>query len=137
MLRLATGKSESPQESRLRLLVVDAGFPLPTPQYEITTLDGRLLYVLDLAWPEVRVGLEYDGYEAHEDRATYDAERDRRMADRGWITVRVRKDAFADPAVILEQLREAFRRRGRDVELRQPPTRLRDRRTRRPGQQTR
>lgn len=112
LLQLATGAAESPQESRLRLLVVDAGFPSPTPQLEVRDLRGRVVYVFDLAWPEVRIALEYDGYEAHEDRGTYDAERDRRMADRGWLTVRVRKEQLASPEPVLNELRRAFEKRG-------------------------
>ncbi|GAA1247045.1 hypothetical protein GCM10009676_36510 [Prauserella halophila] len=115
LLQLATGKAESPQESRLRLLVVDAGFPVPTPQFPVVDLRGRLLYVFDLAWPEVKIALEYDGYEAHEGRGAYDAERDRRMADRGWLTVRVRKEQLATPEPVLSELWRAFEKRGRPL----------------------
>ena len=80
LLALATGKAESPPESILRLIVVEAGFPVPEAQYEITTIDGRRLYVLDMAWPALRIALEYDGFAAHEERRELDAERDLRMA---------------------------------------------------------
>lgn len=115
LLQLATGAAESPQESRLRLLVVDAGFPVPTPQFQVLDLRGRLLYVFDLAWPDVKIALEYDGYEAHEDRSAYDAERDRRMAERGWLTVRVRKEQLASPEPVLNELWRAFEKRGRPL----------------------
>ncbi|MBB3052914.1 hypothetical protein FHS23_003955 [Prauserella isguenensis] len=115
LLQLATGQAESPQESRLRLLVVDAGFPLPTPQFQVFDLRGRLLYVFDLAWPDVKIALEYDGFEAHEDRGAYDAERDRKMADRGWLTVRVRKEQLAAPEPVLGELWRAFEKRGRPL----------------------
>ncbi|GAB3497866.1 uncharacterized protein DUF559 [Amycolatopsis cihanbeyliensis] len=115
LLFTGTNKAESPWESRLRLTVIDAGFPWPEPQYEIRTLSGRLLYVLDLAWPDLRIGLEYDGYEAHEERAEYDAERDRRMAERGWLMIRVRKGDLTDPGPLIERLRRAFERRGHPI----------------------
>ncbi len=115
LLFMGTNKAESPWESRLRLTVIDAGFPWPEPQYEIRTLSGRRLYVLDLAWPDLRIGLEYDGFEAHEERAEYDAERDRRMTERGWLMIRVRKDDLADSASFLAQLRTAFARRGHAI----------------------
>ncbi|WP_253860012.1 endonuclease domain-containing protein [Prauserella alba] len=115
LLQLATGAAESPQESRLRLLVVDAGFPAPIPQFQVFDLRGRLSYVFDLAWPDVKIALEYDGYEAHEDRGAYDAERDRRMAERGWLTVRVRKERFANPEPVLNELWRAFETRGRPL----------------------
>lgn len=112
LLCLGSAKSESPQESKLRLKILDAGFPMPTPQYEICTLSGRLIYRLDLAWPNLRIGLEYDGYEAHEERADYDAERDRRMSERGWIMIRASKDDIREPATLLGHLRDAFAARG-------------------------
>jgi hypothetical protein len=111
LLVLASGKAESPQESRLRLLVVQAGFPAPVLQYEVLTLSGTLLYRLDLAWPALRIALEYDGYEAHEDRHGEDAERDRRLTARGWLVLRVRKEVFTSPDEFRRQLEEVFRRR--------------------------
>ncbi|WP_051071967.1 endonuclease domain-containing protein [Amycolatopsis decaplanina] len=111
LLALATGEAESPSESILRLIVVEAGLPVPVAQYEIGTIDGRRLYVLDLAWPELRIALEYDGYAAHEGRQGYDAERDARMAARGWITIRATAADLRDPGRLLAELRGAFERR--------------------------
>ncbi|WP_051972873.1 DUF559 domain-containing protein [Amycolatopsis japonica] len=111
LLALATGEAESPSESILRLIVVEAGLPVPVAQYEIGTIDGRKLYVLDLAWPELRIALEYDGYAAHEGRQDYDAERDARMAARGWITIRATAADLRDPRRLLAELRGAFERR--------------------------
>ncbi len=109
LLCLGSGKAESPQESRLRLLVIHAGFPAPVPQYQILSLSGTLLYRLDLAWPSLRIALEYDGYEAHEDRAAEDATRDHRMSERGWIVIRARKAVFTCPEAVLGELETAFR----------------------------
>jgi hypothetical protein len=111
-MQLATGKADSPPESMLRFLVVEAGLPIPAVQYEICTIDGRRLYVLDMAWPEVRIALEYDGYAAHEGRESSDRERDERMAGRGWITIRATAADLPDPARIIKELRAAFARRS-------------------------
>ena len=112
LLTLATGKAESPPESILRLLVVEAGFPVPEAQYEIVTVDGRRLYVLDIAWPELRIALEYDGFAAHEERQEHDAERDTRMAGRGWVTIRATAVDLRDPGRVLAELRDAFKLRS-------------------------
>lgn len=112
VLHLADGKADSPPESMLRLVVVEAGFPIPEAQYEILTIDGRRLYVLDLAWPEVRIALEYDGYAAHEGRESQDSERDERMAGRGWITVRATYADLRDPSRLISELRAAFAKRS-------------------------
>ncbi|PRX44347.1 uncharacterized protein DUF559 [Prauserella shujinwangii] len=113
LAELATGKADSPPESELLLTVVEAGFPVPTAQHPVHTIDGRLLYVLDLAWVERRIALEYDGYAAHEERAAYDAERDERLARRGWIVIRVRAEDLRDPSRVFTELREAFAKRSR------------------------
>ncbi len=112
LLDLATGKAESPPESVLRLIVVEAGFPVPEPQYPVTTIDGRKLYVFDMAWSSRQIALEYDGYAAHEERREYDLERDNRMAARGWITVRAAAADLRDPSRLLIELRCAFDQRS-------------------------
>ena len=115
LLALATGKAESPPESILRLIVVEAGFPVPEVQFEINAVDGRRLYVLDIAWPELRIALEYDGFAAHEERHERDAERDARMAGRGWITIRATAVDLRDPGRVLADLRDAFKLRSRHL----------------------
>ncbi|UOZ11763.1 endonuclease domain-containing protein [Amycolatopsis sp. WQ 127309] len=112
LLALATGKAESPPESILRLIVVEAGFPAPEAQYEVATIDGRTFYVLDIAWPEVRIALEYDGFAAHEERQERDAERDGRLAGRGWVTIRATAADLRDPSRVLAELRAQFTRRA-------------------------
>ena len=112
LLDLATGKAESPPESVLRLIVVEAGFPVPEPQYEIAAIDGRKLYVFDMAWPSRQIALEYDGFAAHEERREYDRERDERMAARGWITIRAAAADLRDPSRVLAELQSAFDRRS-------------------------
>jgi hypothetical protein len=57
---LADGRAESPQETRLRLLVGRSELPEPIAQFRV--LDrGRFVARVDIAWPEHRVALEYDG----------------------------------------------------------------------------
>ncbi|WP_326959903.1 DUF559 domain-containing protein [Amycolatopsis sp. NBC_01286] len=112
LLDLATGKAESPPESVLRLIVVEAGFPAPEPQHEITAIDGRKLFVLDMAWPARRIALEYDGFAAHEERRDYDLKRDEQMQGRGWVTVRAAAADLRDPSRLLTDLRSAFDRRS-------------------------
>lgn len=113
MAKLATGKADSPPESWFRLIVVEAGFPVPEPQHPIMTIDGKELYVLDMAWVALRIALEYDGYAAHEGRKAYDAERDDRLARRGWIVIRAGAEDLRDPSRIIGELRAAFERRSR------------------------
>jgi hypothetical protein len=104
LLDLATGLPESPPESWLLLMVVDAGFPVPEPQFEIRDLLGRLVYRLDFAWPHLRVALEYDGYEAHEHRRADDAARDVDLKRRGWKVIRADASDLREPTRLFRLL---------------------------------
>lgn len=43
LTELATGRADSPPESSLSMIVVEAGFPVPEAQLPVHTVDGRLL----------------------------------------------------------------------------------------------
>jgi Protein of unknown function (DUF559) len=111
LLRLATGRAESPAESRMLLALFDAGLPVPSLQHSILDLAGRERYRLDFAWEEPRVALEYDGHEAHEDRVLDDAARDADLRARGWRVVRARAADLRDPGRVVRALRAEFARR--------------------------
>jgi hypothetical protein len=96
----------------LKLLVVEAGFPQPVDQFEVTDALHCVRYILDLCWPELRIALEYDGYESHEYRKERDARRDRDLQRRGWITIRATAEDLREPSELLARLDEAFRARG-------------------------
>lgn len=94
------------------LLFDDAGLPRSTPQYVIYDLSGRDIYRLDFAWPDLRIAVEYDGYETHEHRAERDELRDRDLRKRGWIVIRATSADLAEPSRLLERIAAAFRARG-------------------------
>jgi hypothetical protein len=52
---------DSPMESRLRLLLVLAGLPEPRVGHVVTDAAGGWLARPDLAYPEFRLAIEYDG----------------------------------------------------------------------------
>lgn len=60
-------KVESPGESWQRLRLIDAGLPIPDPQFLVCDNAGYPVARLDDAYPEKRVGMEYDGREFHSD----------------------------------------------------------------------
>ena len=61
VLRLADGRIESVGESRFFYLCWDQGLPLPIPQYKVYDDHGRLVAVVDFAWPELGLFVEFDG----------------------------------------------------------------------------
>ena len=82
---------ESPQETRLRLLLVRSGLPRPVTQIPVTNDWGRVARRIDMGWPEWMVGAEYDGEHHWTDPARHaeDIERLEFLAARGWTIVRV------------------------------------------------
>lgn len=110
---LSDGRSGSPQESRLRVRLVLAGVPRPVCQYEVALPSGVALHP-DLAWPEFKVALEYDGaYHAEPDRLHLDRRRLNQLATAGWIvlhatSLRLRTDFGG----IVREVRAALVSRG-------------------------
>ncbi|WP_051581196.1 hypothetical protein [Pseudonocardia acaciae] len=112
LLGLASGRAESPPESWLLLEVVDLGYPVPEANWELRAPDGVLLYRLDLAWPEQRIVVEYNGYAVHVDREAEDECRAEDLRRRGWIVIVATKDDLRDNTRLALVLRQSFRRRG-------------------------
>jgi hypothetical protein len=82
VIALAEPKAESPGESRLRLRIVDAGFPRPEAQIAFFE-NGILTYRLGLGLEDLRVGYEYDGKQ-HENQRPSDEARRAWFQRRGW-----------------------------------------------------
>lgn len=109
---LASPFAESPPESWVRMLIIERGFPLPEVNFALLSPAGRELYRLDLAWPSLRIALEYDGHAVHAGREEEDAAREDDLRRRGWIVVRAKAVDLMDPTRLLAELRAAFARRG-------------------------
>jgi hypothetical protein len=69
IVAIADPRSGSPMESVLRWLILDAGLPAPDLQHTVTH-DGRFVGKVDLAWPEQKVLVEFDG-DVHRDRPVF------------------------------------------------------------------
>lgn len=113
-LDLVDGGAESPQETRLRLLLVQSGIPRPVTQIVVLNPRGRDRRI-DMGWPEFKVGAEYDG-EHHWTNPDYHAEDIERLeflAAMGWLIVRVSaKQLRYQRPVVVQRVRDALIRRG-------------------------
>lgn len=112
LLDLATGRAESPPESWLRLEVVELGFPTPEANWSLLSPAGVEVYRLDLAWPDQRIALEYNGYAVHAGREVEDERRAEDLRLRGWIVVTATSDDLVDSRDVERELRAAFAQRG-------------------------
>ena len=106
------GRAESPRESLLRLLVVEAGFPRPVPQHTVRDRDGRFVARVDLAWPELRLALEYDGgHHDHAAQVALDRQRINALQRCGWTVLVIDRHQLLDEWRVVDLVREARRAR--------------------------
>lgn len=118
VLTVAEPLSESPMETRLRLLLVDAGAPNPTAQHDVTDGRGRFIGRVDLAYPQWRIAIEYEG-DHHRERSHFrrDIARLNALRDNGWLVLRfTADDVLRHPARIVRQVASAMRERRQTPE---------------------
>ena len=105
-LDLMDGGAESPQETRLRLLLMKH-FPRPTTQIPVLDEHGVPFARVDMGWEDLMIAVEYDGKQHQTDRDRYvrDQRRVRRICRRGWLHIKV--IAEDRPFEIIERVRAA------------------------------
>jgi len=110
-LPLVDPGAASPKETWLRLLLIDAGLPVPTTQIPVQE-NWRLIALLDMGWEKYGVAVEYDGDHHRANRRQYarDQDRLRKLEELGWIVIRV--IAEDKPEDVVRRVRGALNRRG-------------------------
>ena len=109
IIELMDARSESPMETRVRLLIVLAGLPEPEPQLVVNDLRGRFVARADFGWLGAKFILEYDGAFHWEQRRDDDRRRDALRA-LGWTVLVVSRDDYYDnPQSIVAKVRRALR----------------------------
>ena len=111
LLPLVDGGASSPRESRIRLLLIDAGFPQPETQIPVLRGVTPVAW-LDMGWQDFQVAVEYDGDHHRKNRRQYvkDIARLRMLEALGWIVVRV--IAEDNPRDVIERVEAALVSRG-------------------------
>ena len=61
---------DSPAELDVRRILVDAGLGEPVPQYQVVV--GSTVYLLDWAYPDDRIAIEFNGWDFHRTRSAFD-----------------------------------------------------------------
>jgi very-short-patch-repair endonuclease len=112
VLPLGNRLAESPMESVTRWLIHAAGLPSPVLQYVIRDALGRKLGKTDLAWPEHKVLVEFDG-DVHRERDVFvkDLRRQNQLIAEGWVILRFTSaDVLGRPDEVIAEIRRALRR---------------------------
>ncbi|HZM80007.1 MAG TPA: hypothetical protein VFC19_30095 [Candidatus Limnocylindrales bacterium] len=114
VVELMEAAAESPQESRLRVRLVLAGLPRPVAQYIVTKGEAFVARV-DLAWPELKIAIEYDGrWHASASQLEHDRKRLNRLLGQEWMVFHVTADQLRNNFdELVAQLRSAIRARAR------------------------
>lgn len=99
-LELMDAGAQSPKETWVRLVLIEAGFPRPQTQIPVQGPNGLPIYYLDMGWEELMLAVEYEGREHQTDRYRYVRDIKRLEfveRERGWTVLRiVAEDRRAD-----------------------------------------
>jgi hypothetical protein len=106
----ADGLAQSPQETRVRLLLHASSLPRPIAQHVVHDAEGRFVAQLDFGWPEQKVALEYDGvWHGQAQQVGKDRRRLNRLTAAGWTVIFVTAEDMRDPIVLLARIEAALR----------------------------
>lgn len=105
---LADGLAGSPQETRLRMLILRSHLPAPVAQFTIRDREGFIGRV-DFAWPEHRVVVECDGlWHADNRQFARDRQRLNRLRAAGWQVVFVTAAMLHQPEKLIAMIADAL-----------------------------
>jgi very-short-patch-repair endonuclease len=101
--------AESPMETRLRWLLLQAALPQPQVQVELRDGEGRFVGRADLYYPRSRLVIEYDGTN-HRERLVEDNRRQNLLINAGFRILRFSAaDVMNQPDVVAARVRGALR----------------------------
>jgi hypothetical protein len=110
-LILTDSRSESPLETRARLVLTRAGLPPELLQLNVFDRDCRWIARVDMAWIGRRVVIEVDGLEYHEtpEAVLRDRDKQNRLAGAGWTLLRFTWfDIVRQPEYVIARVRAAL-----------------------------
>ncbi|HKW59633.1 MAG TPA: DUF559 domain-containing protein [Candidatus Dormibacteraeota bacterium] len=114
VIELAEPASESPMESRLRMVLVMAGLPRPMAQVSIHDRFGEFAGRPDLYYETQRLGIEYDG-DVHRSALAADNQRQNKLLNAGVRLLRfTASDVLGNPAAVVAHVRTELRQSPAD-----------------------
>lgn len=115
VIDLSDPRAESPMETRSRLVLVLRGLPPPELQYEVYDSDGQFVARLDMAYPRLRLAVEYDGRgHLKQWQQEVDAHRANRLDDCDWSVLRFTStDVYGYPDEMFARVQGSVARRSR------------------------
>lgn len=131
-MTLMRENTDSFRESELRLILMSHGLPAPqvNPAVEVpdaATASGtaKRRFFLDLAYPQAKIAVEYDG-KHHAGTWEYDVQRRKLLEDAEWSCINATwqdvKDAASRMSFVRSVAARLSKRIGKDVQVHQPMT---------------
>src|SRR4051794_9693502 len=112
LVELIEPSTESPMETRTRCLLIDAGLPRPEPQHVVRDRLGKFVGRLDLAYPDRRLGIEYDGADHWKQRRDDDRRRAAIRACDWEVLVYSADDIYGTPLKVIAEVARLLRTRA-------------------------
>ncbi len=115
VVKLADAGAESPQETRTRLLLTNAGLRPRQTQIDVFNRFGDHIHRIDMGWPKWKVGVEYDGEQHWSNPAirAKDIDQQAELEALGWRMIRVSSEILRyRPYSVVERTRAALRAAG-------------------------
>jgi len=103
---------DSDMEVKLVRWITSAGLPRPVQQHRVQV--GPRTFRLDLAFPDLMIGIEYDGWEPHRTRRAFDRDRARQnpLEIVGWLILRYTSASTRE--VVIREVADAIAARSPD-----------------------
>lgn len=103
----AREKVESPKETQTRLVLLRAGFAEPVINLPVRAPRSGERFRIDLAYPSLRLAIEYDGFwhSTNRKRHADDRRKDDVLHELGWRVVRASDEDLRAPRNFLDRLR--------------------------------
>ena len=104
----------SPRETHMHLMLRNHGWPPPALNHEIVDPATGIVYYVDLAYPDRRIAIEYDGsrHVTDPDRVTHDHHKSAVLHAQGWTVLRVHAKDLHDPTDVFARLDHAWAARA-------------------------
>jgi hypothetical protein len=106
---LTDGLAESPQETRVRLLLHASSLPRPVAQHTVRRADGAFVARVDFAWPDRKLALEYEGaWHGAVQQVGRDRRRLNALTAAGWTVLFVTAADLHDPVALIARIAAAL-----------------------------
>lgn len=113
--------TDSPQETLLRLSLIDAGLPCPQVNFSIPDSTENRCYLVDMAYPDQQIVIEYDGsYHYDKQRWSYDLNKRNRLQHLGWkVFVATKTNMYRNRATLqfTDMIRDGLHQGEQDIRV--------------------